>query len=261
MGSANPIIEELIVGNDREILIEPLRKPCGGREVVIEDIRAPGRDYVVELEAPLRRPCHKHRDVIVEEVRDLEIDLPRREIAEEVIIERKLPAPPCNKKPDVFVHKLSPIVVNSKPRHIVVEAGKPQVIRTQPVFIHRKGQVHYEAPRVVHHQQKPIYLTEKILKVSRPIHKKVFVEKYVKEEAAGAEEVVEKKLCQSSAREVERSQGYVERLDLGLGPRCRGALPLIEDLEVEVGRDGHVELDVELLGRRLPAELEIERLL
>lgn len=235
--------------SEREIILEPHQHRhhhYGRRDngVIIEDINSLGKDYVVEV-APSRQ-CNKHREAVVEEVRDLEIDLPRRiidmpqrAIEEEVIVERK--RAPCNKKPEVFVHKLAPIVVNAKPRHIVVEAGKPQIIRTPPVFIHRKGQVHHESPRVVHHQSKPIFLTEKILKVSRPIHKKVFVEKFVREESAGHEEVVEKKLCQSSGREIERSNGYVERLDLG--DRIRGGVERIE--EVDVDRDGSVVLESE----------------
>lgn len=244
--------------NEREILLEPHRHHHYGHhglrdEVLIEDIRSNGKEVVVELESPRHhRPCHKNRDIIVEEVRDVEIDLPRRDYEEEIIVERKRPA--CNKKPDVFVHKLAPIVVNAKPRHIVVEAGKPQVIRTPPVFIHRKGQVHHESPRVIHHQQKPIFLTEKILKVQRPIHKKVFVEKFIREESAGREEVVEKKLCQSSPREIERSTGFVERLDLG-GRYRHG--DRIEELEVE--RDGIVELDVERPCNRRHGKIEVER--
>lgn len=253
LGTANPIVEVLSGGRhdhrDLVVDIEP-RRSCGckhnnhhNRDVVIEDIRSGGRDYVVELDKS-RRPCNKHRNVIVEDIRDIDIDLPsRRDSSEEVIIERKRTSS-CNKKPDVFVHKLQPIVVNAKPRHIVVEAGKPQVIRTPPVFIHRKGQVHYESPRVVHHQSKPIFLTEKILKVQRPIHKKVFVEKFVREESAGHEEIVEKKLCQSSAHDIERSNGFVERLDLG--ERFSSGNARIENIEVDVDRNGSVELDVEL---------------
>lgn len=248
LGSANPIIEELILDGHRhhhghrDLVIDVERD--GDREIILEPHHHRHHHYgrrhhghddeVIVLDAP-RRHCNKHRDIVVEEVRDLDIDLPRREIEEDIVIERKRP---CNKKPDVFVHKLSPIVVNSKPRHIVVEAGKPQVIRTPPVFIHRKGQVHHESPRVVHHQQRPIFLTEKILKVQRPIHKKVFVEKFIREESAGHEEVVEKKLCQSNAREIERRDGFVERLDLG--DRVRGG-------EVIAERDGgNIELDIEL---------------
>lgn len=271
LGSAHPVIEDVIIGghrhhhghrdlvidierdSERDIILEPRHRHHhhhgrrGEEELLIEE---------VDIEAPRRLPCHKHhRDIVVEEVRDVEIESPRREIVEDVVIERKRSGD-CNKKPDVFVHKLSPIVVHGKPRHIVVEAGKAQVIRTPPVFIHRKGQVHYESPRVVHHQQKPIFLTEKILKVQRPIHKKVFVEKFVREESAGHEEVVEKKLCQSSAREIERSSGFVERLDLG--ERIASGDARIENVEVEVDRNGSVELDVEL-DVKLPRRVEIER--
>lgn len=131
-----------------------------------------------------------------------------------VVVEERRPEKACSREADVFVHKLEPIEVHGKPQHVVVNAGRPMVVKTPPVVIHRHGRVRHEE-RVVHHRPEPLYLTEEITKVVRPVHKKVFVEQYVKKEFPCADEVVHKRLlkagrpCGCADRE-----RFVERMDL-----------------------------------------------
>lgn len=140
------------------------------------------RDIVVELDHLNNLP--KPGKVIV--------DVPNLQ-PEKLIVN-----PPCpNQKPEIFVHQLKPIVIKEKPRNIVVEAGKPQIFRSPPVFIHRKGKVHHLPPNIVLHHQKPLFLTEKVIKVSRPVHKKVFVEKFIKKEYPCKDEIIGRRLVHS----------------------------------------------------------------
>lgn len=84
-------------------------------------------------------------------------------------------------KPHVYVQQQPPIVIDRPPQSLVVKAPAPILVRPAPVIINRPGPVEVR-PVVVKHQPKPVVVTKKILKVSRPIVKKYYVEKYSKTE-------------------------------------------------------------------------------
>ena len=81
----------------------------------------------------------------------------------------------------VYVQSQPPIVVDRKQQTVHVKAGKAILINPAPVVIQRKQEVDYR-PIVVKHQQKPLIVHKKIVQISRPIHKKYFVEQYTKKE-------------------------------------------------------------------------------
>lgn len=93
----------------------------------------------------------------------------------------------------MFVHRLPPIELQEQARHVNVRAGKALVVKTPPVVIHRQGQVKHEE-HVVRHRPAPVYLTEEITKVVRPVHKRVYVEKFLRKEYPCKDEIVHRRL-------------------------------------------------------------------
>lgn len=79
--------------------------------------------------------------------------------------------------PKVFVHKQPPIVINRPPQSYTVNAGAPVVVKPAPVVIHRPGKNEIR-PVVVDVTSRPIVVTKKVIKIERPVIKKVFVEQY-----------------------------------------------------------------------------------
>lgn len=96
---------------------------------------------------------------------------------------------PAEEKPKVIINRQPPIVVNRQAQKYVVKAGKPMVVKPAPVVINRPKSVEVR-PVVIEHTEKPIIVTKKIVKISRPIVKKYFVEKYSKTEACPCNEKV-----------------------------------------------------------------------
>lgn len=106
-------------------------------------------------------------------------------------------------KSDVIVNKLKPIVVQARSQNVLVRDEKPFVIRTPPVLLYRPGKTRVE-PRVVNIRPSPLYLTKKITHISRPVHKKIYVESYTKKENPCQDEIVDTKLYQPELDDLRR---------------------------------------------------------
>lgn len=99
------------------------------------------------------------------------------------------PAPPTTPKPKIFINKQAPIVINRPAQSYTVSAGKPVVVKPAPVVIQRAGKSEVR-PYVINVTGRPIVVNKKILKIDRPIIKKVFVEQYSQQEPNPCDEPV-----------------------------------------------------------------------
>lgn len=234
-----------------------------GREIIIE---RPEYDYDRSIE-------ESDEEIIVDRPRHLDdvevdIDLPRRAYEDKkIVIDVERRREPCSRKADVFVHKLKPIVVHEKAQHYNVNAGRPTIVKTPPVVIHRQGHVKHEE-HVVRHRPAPLFLTEEITKVSRPVHKKVYVEKFIRKEHPCSDEVVQRRLIKSHGpscgcnrcRFQDRDE-FVERVDLD-GDSIEGRIGgdsvvrevdidnVEDDVEVEVAESNQKSVQVEAEGSK-----------
>lgn len=161
-------------------------------------------------------------------------------------------------KPDIFYNRLKPIIVNAKERNVeIVEDSPPLVIKPAPVLIRRPGRVEVR-PIIVKHQPETLVVPKRITKITRPVVKKFYEEKFQETEYPFGEEIIEEKIkrpfLRPSRPKCARTGDWIyddvvareaERELIGVGPRN-----LARKLDI-IEREEEAIADAEILtGRR-----------
>lgn len=97
-------------------------------------------------------------------------------------------------KPDIFYNRLKPIIVNAKQRNVeVISDSPPLIIKPAPVLIRRPGRVEVR-PIIVKHRPETLVVPKRITKITRPVVKKFYQEKFQETEYPCKEEIIEEEI-------------------------------------------------------------------